>query len=108
VNAPGGIDAGETRKVEVVIKDFSKKNNKTSQTRSLSLTLNGVPVSGSPVSITLTNNKAVKVKFNVLFGTPGIATLSASLSPTDINPANDTKTEIKIIGPGRGHNKDKN
>jgi len=86
-----------------VIKDFSK----TPQTRSLSLTLNGVPVSGSPVSITLTNNKAVKVKFNVLFATPGTATLRASLSPHDINPANDTKTEIKVIGPGPGQDKDK-
>jgi len=91
----------------VVIKDFGKKNNKTPQTRSLSLTLNGVPVSGSPVSVTLTNNKEVKVKFDVLFGTPGTATLRASLSPADVNPANDTKTEIKIVGPAHGHDKGK-
>jgi Zn-dependent metalloprotease len=92
-----------------VVKDFSKdgKDNKGSQTRSLSLTLNGVPVSGSPVSVTLTKHDEVKVKFDVLFSTAGTATLRASLSPADVNPANDTKTEtVKVTGHGDGKDKD--
>jgi hypothetical protein len=93
VQAPDGIATGETRKVEVVIRNFSR----TPQTRSLSLTLNGVPVSGSPVSVTVTRNDTVT--FNVLFEKPGIATLRARLSPGDVNRANDTETEIKIINP---------
>jgi hypothetical protein len=93
VTAPDEILAGQTKKVQVSIRNFSR----TPQTRSLSLTLNGVPVSGSPVSVTLTRNDTVT--FNVLFGKSGVGTLRARLSPADVNRANDTKTEIKIIGP---------
>ena len=94
----------------MVIKDFSKdgKDDKSSQTRSLSLTLNGVPVNGSPVSVTLTKHDEVKVKFDVLFGAAGIATLQASLSPADSNPANDTKTEtVRVTAHGDDKDKDK-
>jgi hypothetical protein len=98
VYVPVGILAGETNKVEVLVKNFSKKT----QTRSLSLTLNEVPVSESPVSVTLTKNETVTVKFDVLFEKPGVATLTARSSPGDVNPANDTNTEIKVIGPWPG------
>ena len=91
--APDGILAGQTKKVQVSIRNFSR----TPQTRSLSLTLNGVSVSGSPVSVTVTRNDTVT--FNVLFEKPGDAVLRARLSPRDVNPANDTDTLIKIIGP---------
>jgi hypothetical protein len=93
VTAPDGILAGQTRNVQVSIRNFSR----TPQTRTLNLTLNGVPVSGSPVSVTLTRNDTVT--FNVLFEKPGEATLRARLSPADINRANDTQTLIKIIAP---------
>ena len=47
-----------------------------------------------------------KVKFDVLFNTPGTATLEASLFPGDSNPGNDAKTVNLIVG-DKGKNKDK-
>jgi hypothetical protein len=96
--------------VEVKVQYIGKKGgkaDKTPQTRSLSLTLNGVPVSGSPVSITLKMGQEVHVKFDVLFAAPGTATLQASLSPHDVNPANDTLTETVIVKSGKDKEKGK-
>jgi parallel beta-helix repeat protein len=102
IEAPDRITAGETRKVQVLVKNFSK----TPQTRSLSLTLNGVAVSGNPVSVTLTKHDEVKVAtFDVLFAKPGIATLRASLSPANVNRANDTKTKTVTVT-SQGDDKD--
>jgi hypothetical protein len=41
------------------------------------------------------------VKFDVLFGTPGDATLAASLSPSDVNPSNDMQTETVRVKDGK-------
>jgi hypothetical protein len=81
--------------VEVTVKNFGK----TKQVRTLRLYLNGTPV-GPGVVVTLVRGKEQReetVKFNVQFNTPGIATLKASLSPADSNPANDTRTKTVVV-----------
>jgi hypothetical protein len=72
----------------------------------VSLTLNGVPVSGSPVSVTLNKGQEINVKFTVTFTTPGNSVLTATLSPSDVNPANDTKTKtVKVKNNGKDKDK---
>jgi len=89
----------------VVVHNFSK----SAQTRSVNLTLNGVPVSGSPVSVSLGKGKKYNeadVTFNVVFGAEGTAVLKATLSPADEKPANDTATVTVKVKKKRVKNED--
>jgi hypothetical protein len=90
--APKRIDAGKVRKVEVIVKNYGN----STQTRNVSLFLNGTPV-GPGVSVTLAKGKEQGVKFDVQFNTPGTDALKASLFPGDSNPDNDTKTMTVIV-----------
>ena len=104
IGVPKNIDKGDTGTVSVVVLDV-KFLNGIPQTRSLSLTLNGVPVSGSPVSITLTKKKPIQaVPFKILFAKQGTAVLKATLSPADVNPANDTLTRTVTVRDRHDHN----
>src|SRR6185295_4006831 len=99
---PDKVDVGKTKKVEVKVKNFGKKST---ETRTLSLLLNGTPV-GPGVLITLQKDKEVSVRYDVLFNIPGTSTLQATLSPADANPGNDTETLI-VVGEDKDVDKEK-
>jgi len=104
VKALKKVKVDKTEKVEIEVRNFSN----TTQTRSVSLSFNGIDVSGSPQSVTLKGQTTVVVKFKVLFSTPGTGALQASLFPADANPTNDMKTVIVRVGDkDKDKNKDK-
>ena len=93
--------------MEVRVKNYSD----SSQTRNVSLFLNGVNT-GIGQLITLGAGDEGSVKFDVVPSSPGTATLQASLFPGDANPDNDTRTETVKVGnkdkdKGKGKDKDK-
>ena len=99
VDAPKA-NAGSVSKVKVKVKNYSN----SSQTRNVSLFLNGQNT-GIGMLVTLDAGKEGSVIFNVEFDASGPATLEASLFPGDSNPSNDT--EMVTVKVGKGKNKDK-
>ena len=98
---------GKVSKVEVKVKNYSN----TSQTRNMSLSMNGVNT-GIGQLITLNAGNEGIVKFDVVPTAPGAATLEANLFPGDSNPSNDTKTVTVKVGDkgkdkGKAKDKDK-
>jgi plastocyanin len=109
IRAPKEIVASKTKRMSVEVK--LKNNSGTTQTRSLSLTLDGKPISGSPVSVLLSKLQEKTVKFNVKFSESGTKLLRASLSFADANPVNDNETvtvRVKDNSAQRNNNNDNN
>jgi hypothetical protein len=89
---PKKVKSGKIKTVTVKVKNYSNSE----QTRNVRLFMNGQSA-GIEASIVLAPRKQQKVKFEVLFNTPGEATVEAILIPGDVNPANDVKTDTVTI-----------
>jgi subtilase family serine protease len=96
------LKTGEPKKIEVKVKNFSN----SSQTRNVSLFLNGVNV-GIGQLVTLAPGQEMNVKFNVTATIAGTGTLTATLFPNDSNPSNDTLSVSVKIKEGNDKGKDK-